>query len=1143
MDEDELEENEIEIENISSDQLQEEDGNDNYNNALVAPEDSNNTNDNIEISQSAETSSTSKILKFWKNLPPSLKVAIAHALPYVLLILALCLGIIFIATAVTAVSEELWEGLHTAEENVELFMEQAGNFFTGNGFVTNEEAASNAEKKYFSKLNEVYDSYREKYGVEIDTTLITATLFYGKGMSDYIDDTEIDELEDQDDDEELFKEETKFYKTARRQIKTLAKFQIVEESSYNTCIDGSPRSEITPKDDKDVADTWAGFFGYNSRATFKYDSYESISYPKINGSSRSIKWCKYKDAQPQLKDYYQEDYNIYKEAADKYDSCVSWCEANDCKSVDDYGTVTTVPGCTPCNPETHCKSQREEKEKKYTALQNTWGDVFDVDNGTFKCTYSSTWGYLDRYSDTKLYHNVDFPIEWIDSTDPPSSWANRINQIKETLANSGTTNCSSSPSITHTYTNERTLKREGVYYYKLMSPNTSIWSNKSFIEKYYPDEIDEDDLENSKVEIVEEIFDLYEFVAERPEYCDVNTTYTGGTTYTSASVEEFVSMIANYVVQDMQKTGVLASVTIAQAILESGHGTSGLTTKYNNYYGETAGRCASNIPTSIKGPVAPGENGNTCQANEYWDGTVVRMCNKSGADCQWYRVYSGFENSTTDHSVTFLRGNFNYCDSALTDPYSYVSCLESKSDHKYATDANYVQSIMTTINSYNLTQYDIGTPSPTVIENTTNLVTSSNPESSASLKDWLFIGDSYTDYIRGGGESWTKDYSSQEGFKVFAQAGDTTKQVYERLTRGSNDLGDSLPSSAKGIVVLAGINDIMKEGRPGYDSTGLYDVSSQKVTGTGYMKQIIEFLQSKYPNTPIYIQKVFPIGPAALGGNDESSGDRNRTWRGTLANVDTLNSLYSSLASNYNNVQVIDTRSGFLDTSAGSLKGDMTIDSIHIAPDYYDQWVSNIKNSVGATGSSSFGMSNSTYNANCIPRTGTVGAGTIPGGGAQGIRTSLPRGSSEYITYWGSNNNLYYRSSRSLIDECTWYAHGRGLEILTKNGMSMQQAQTYMDPMAHNAGTWYGDNKYFSSSTDYTKPKVGAIIVWSNGSKPGHVAIIEDIQYDSNGNIVSIATSEGGQSIGGFRYTENRTLDYIRAHGTYRFVGYVYLLG
>ena len=53
----------------------------------------------------------------------------------------------------------------------------------------------------------------------------------------------------------------------------------------------------------------------------------------------------------------------------------------------------------------------------------------------------------------------------------------------------------------------------------------------------------------------------------------------------SAKTDNFIGRIAPLAVEDMKKTGVLASLTIAQAILESGWGESTLAKNYNNLFG------------------------------------------------------------------------------------------------------------------------------------------------------------------------------------------------------------------------------------------------------------------------------------------------------------------------------------------------------------------------------------------------------------------------------------------------------------------------------------------------------------------------------------------------------------------------------
>lgn len=891
-------------------------------------------------SDSGSPSLFQRFILWWIRAPGTVKSAIGATVYHIILILGFVLLLIFAIAAATAISETLMENIYGVGEGVQNFLSNiAGKLFTEKLFLTDEEWAEKQEKKYYQELSKVHTFYIQNYGVSIDTTLITATLFYGRGMTDYIDDKAIDSMEEGylPNDENIIQDSGDFYKAARAHIKTLAKFQIVENTSYNACPNNyEPQSKITPESDKEVADTWAGFYGWNTRATFNYQSYQTISHPKIDGSARNITWCEFQNAEGQLKDHYVEDYEIYKPYQDSYNSCVTACKAQQ-TCVPDPKSATGKKICTStCDPDTACATQKEEKDKYLGLLKNTWGDVFSIgddsatSNASFKCSPSTTWGSLNEYSDRKWYHNSRFPEDWIDKAENYTFWKTAIDLIEASIL--GTISdgiykidCSAKPSIMHTYSTS--IEREGVYYYKLLSRSAEFLSNKNFIEKYYPNYIGASDNDDQRmqdaIKIVDEIYDVYEYAIQDRQYCEVNS-FTSGSTFVGESESEFVNLIANTVVEDMNRTGVLASVTIAQAMLESAHGKSSLTMKYNNYYGQTAGKCASNIPTSIKGPIPPGSNGNTCSGNDYWNGTVVRMCNSSGADCQWYRVYDGFENSTADHSMTFLRKNFNYCDSRLSDPLAYVSCLKERPDHMYATDPNYVSKIMSVINKYNLTQYDIGAPSSSVMEN----------------------------------------------------------QV------------------------------------PNVGSSG---------------------------NTEL-----------------ESLSEKQ-----------------------------------------------------------------------------------------CIPRTSTIGMGTIStngsgsisgSGGAQGIRFALDRSSQDYITYWGSNNNLYYASNRKLVNECTWYAHGRGLEILTKNGMSMETAQMYMNPMAHNAWTWYRDNKYFSTSTDYTNPKIGAIVVWSKNDAPGHVAIIEDIKYGPNGEILGITTSEGGQSIGGFKYTEGRNLEYMRAHGNYRFVGYIYLL-
>lgn len=249
-----------------------------------------------------------------------------------------------------------------------------------------------------------------------------------------------------------------------------------------------------------------------------------------------------------------------------------------------------------------------------------------------------------------------------------------------------------------------------VYYWNLM---------ENFIVEYYQDylpnvsfPIEEGSEDYEKVkDIIENIYLLYNEMGpnqscETSSYIcrdDEGSDYYGGGE-TSLERSEFIERIAPTAIDEMTRTGVFASVTIAQAALESGNGSSGLSSKYSNYYGMTAGGCAPDgDPSGFKGKVlATGEGGNECTGNAFWNGSVVAMCNSSGKDCQWYRVYDSFLNSTKDHSR--LVSESYGCNAATYE--AQLNCIVS---HGYASDSSYKKKIMNIIADYDLTQYDIGT--------------------------------------------------------------------------------------------------------------------------------------------------------------------------------------------------------------------------------------------------------------------------------------------------------------------------------------------------------------------------------------------------------------------------------------------------
>ena len=113
------------------------------------------------------------------------------------------------------------------------------------------------------------------------------------------------------------------------------------------------------------------------------------------------------------------------------------------------------------------------------------------------------------------------------------------------------------------------------------------------------------------------------------------------------------------------------------------------------------------------------------------------------------------------------------------------------------------------------------------------------------------------------------------------------------------------------------------------------------------------------------------------------------------------------------------------------------------------------------------------------------------------------------LDYTGTDTLAYYREWNPYfaydgegdwigMNNCTAYAFGRWNELARVTGYNTNWP-------IHDGSDWYADG--VAKGFDHgTIPRLGAAISWTypNG---GHVAIIEEIQYDSNGNPVSFTTS------------------------------------
>lgn len=144
----------------------------------------------------------------------------------------------------------------------------------------------------------------------------------------------------------------------------------------------------------------------------------------------------------------------------------------------------------------------------------------------------------------------------------------------------------------------------------------------------------------------------------------------------------FIDSVSADAILSQRATGVPASVTLAQAILESAWGKSGLSKKYHNYFG-------------IKGKGTKGTA--VMSTGEHLNGKDVVI--KDG-----FRVYASAAESFEDH------GRFFIVNKRYAEAMRHTEDAErfAKEIHKagYATDPNYSDKLIKLIRQYKLTAFD-----------------------------------------------------------------------------------------------------------------------------------------------------------------------------------------------------------------------------------------------------------------------------------------------------------------------------------------------------------------------------------------------------------------------------------------------------
>lgn len=147
------------------------------------------------------------------------------------------------------------------------------------------------------------------------------------------------------------------------------------------------------------------------------------------------------------------------------------------------------------------------------------------------------------------------------------------------------------------------------------------------------------------------------------------------------TVDEYISKYKDIAIQEMERSGIPASITLAQGIHESAYGNSRLAKSANNHFGI---KCTSDWEGK----------------KEYkWDDEARKSC---------FRVYVSADDSYVDHT-DFLLNRKHYAFLFDYDRSDYKRWAKGLKKAGYATDPKYPDKLIKTIEKYKLAEYDKAT--------------------------------------------------------------------------------------------------------------------------------------------------------------------------------------------------------------------------------------------------------------------------------------------------------------------------------------------------------------------------------------------------------------------------------------------------
>ena len=289
----------------------------------------------------------------------------------------------------------------------------------------------------------------------------------------------------------------------------------------------------------------------------------------------------------------------------------------------------------------------------------------------------------------------------------------------------------------------------------------------------------------------------------------------------------YIDQYKDIAIKEMKRTGIPASITLAQGIVESNSGESNLALNFNNHFG-------------IK-----------CKTD--WKGETTYQDDDTKQEC--FRVYPNANASFIDHS-NFIKTRPNYAPLFQLDPVDDSAWAIGLKKAGYATASDYAFKLMKVIDDYELSQFNFPELND---ENDTTIVVKKDTTTIAVIKDTNIAVKKDTIIQIKAATDITNTISNQASLPINNIKGIESSKTNATVTEiKMNSIGKDTAMVTKPIISATATTKSTPTKPLANDSTAKADVKKTIVTKADSINSAKKPSNS-YPDKPFKINQVSVI--------------------------------------------------------------------------------------------------------------------------------------------------------------------------------------------------------------------------------------------------------------------------------------------